>query len=492
MSQALRDAIASVRRVSHHGMPERPLARADRARHVPPRFDDSAVEHASFGLAETDARPSFEDQDFREEVRFDDPTAAERFDDQALYEESPPAGTFTHPPEAFEQAAAVDEWPARSTDREDKPASLAEDAPREELRFDGDPDAPLPFGGRARRGRSSSDVRAAQTVPFGEDKADEEPWFDDREDQDSQPGLQEAARDPGPLWRGGTQRPRLHLAALVLAPLLVLVAALALGILSGAQGFDRVLTTLGWASLADGSRGAAPTRPAPPAATSDRSPTSGAEPPPAPPMPSSAGGAAPPAEPVPSPQWSELETVRVAPLPAPPRSEPSDPAASDMPLPPPPKPAPWSSLSREASGASDRSEVAVDGEVDDAVQDAAVAALETDGAGDPFAPILIKSSLAEPRVFVHYTESSPGSPTTALDLVRQLRAAGFKVEERPVEVSIAENSIRYFFPGDRDEAEALSAQLQSQAPGGAAVTILDLTSYQPKPRQGHLEVWLGG
>jgi len=172
-----------------------------------------------------------------------------------------------------------------------------------------------------------------------------------------------------------------------------------------------------------------------------------------------------------------------------------------MPLPPPPKPAPWSSLSGEASGPSDRIESAgdtaaealpgADGTAHDAA-DAALTALVTDDAGGPFEPILIKSSGSEPRVFVHYTESAPGSPVTARHLVRELRAAGFKVEARPVEVAIAKNSIRYFFPGDRDEAEALSAQLQSQAPGGAAVTILDLTSYEPKPRQGHLEVWLGG
>jgi hypothetical protein len=92
---------------------------------------------------------------------------------------------------------------------------------------------------------------------------------------------------------------------------------------------------------------------------------------------------------------------------------------------------------------------------------------------------------------VHYSERPPGN-SNALRLIRQLRAAGFNVEERPVEVSIAENSIRYFFRGDRDEAEALSARLQSQVPSGAAVPIVDLTSYEPKPRQGHLEVWLGG
>ena len=129
--------------------------------------------------------------------------------------------------------------------------------------------------------------------------------------------------------------------------------------------------------------------------------------------------------------------------------------------------------------------------VDDEVENAAVAVPEADGAGGPFEPILVKTSISEPRVFVHYTESAPGSPATALNVVRQLRAAGFTVEGRAVEFLIPRSSIRYFFDGDRDEAEAVSARLQGQVPGGA-VPIMDFTTYEPKPREGHLEVWLGG
>jgi hypothetical protein len=480
MSPALRDAIASVRRVSHHGTPERPLARADRARYAPPRFDHSAIEHAAFDPAETDAPPPLEDQELRDELRFDHPTAAERFNDQALHGESPPAGTYMDPPETLEQAAAVDEWPARSNDWADEPGSLAEDAPHEELRFHDEQDAPLPFGGRRPRGRPSFDGPAARTAPRGEDAASEERLLDDGWQENAPPGLQDVSRERAPVSRGVTQRRRLHLAAL--APIFVLVAGLGLGIMSGAAGFDRLLTAVGWTSLAHDSGETTPTEPASPPTTSARS---------------SMSGAAPAA---PSPQVSELETVRVAPLPAPPGVEepPPDPATSDMPLPPPPKPAPWASLSREASGASDRIESAVDaaavappaaaGAVNGAVEDAAVAVRETDGAGGSFEPILIKSSASEPRVFVHYTEGAPRSTTA---VIRQLRAAGFNVEERPVGVSIAENSIRYFFSGDRDQAEALSTQLRSQLPGDAAVPIVDLTSYEPKPRRGHLEVWLG-
>jgi hypothetical protein len=491
MSPAMRDAIASVRRVSHHAMPERAAARADQVRYAPRRLDDDpAVEKGSFDVAEPDVRPSFADQEPRHEHRFDHPTAAERFDHQALYEESPPAGEQSGLQQPFEQqAGAVDEWGAPGADWADERASLAEDAPQDELRFDDGAEAPLPFGGRPRGGGSSFDRPAARTAPLGEDAAEDERLFDDRLDEDASPDSPEVARNRAPLGRGVTQRRGLGLAGLVLAPIFVLVAGLGLGILSGVEGFGRLATALGWTSLANDSERATPTQPAPPATTS-------AQP--------SVSRAAPPAEPAPpSPQLSELETVRVAPLPAPSTVEesPADPATSAMPLPPPPKPAPWSSLSREASGASDRIESTADapvvapraanGGVKDAVEDASVAALEPEAAGDPFQPILIKSSVAEPRIFVHYSERPPGN-SNALRLIRQLRAAGFNVEERPVEVSIAENSIRYFFRGDRDEAEALSARLQSQVPSGAAVPIVDLTSYEPKPRQGHLEVWLGG
>ena len=81
-------------------------------------------------------------------------------------------------------------------------------------------------------------------------------------------------------------------------------------------------------------------------------------------------------------------------------------------------------------------------------------------------------------------------PATAMHVVRQLKAAGFSVEARAVPFSIRANSIRYFFPGDRDEAEALRASLEGQLPGGAALSVMDFSSFEPKPQEGHLEVWL--
>jgi hypothetical protein len=539
MSQPLRDAIASVRRLAHHEMDAAPR-RTNQVRYEPPPFDDgSSQEQGVFDAAPTNERSSSDDHGARAELPFEHPTAAEWFDGHGLHEEPPLTGDQGGLEQPFDQPAAGEEWPALAPDLPDSRASLDEDAPQAELRFDNRAERPLPTGDRTLRERSSFEAPAAQSPPFEGHAADEQ-YFERGWDEDSPPALPEASRVRAPRWSGGTQRRRWHLAALALAPIVVLVAGFGLGILSGAQEFDRLLTTLGWRSLADGSvaaalRDLAQPDPAPPSTTSAQSSISGAAPPSTSPAQSAGDGAEPPVEPAPSPQLSELQTVRVAPLPAPPKVEEApDPVTSDLPLPPPPKPAPWSSLSGEerASG-SDRIEsaadvaavpvLAADGAVDDGVEDAAVpglatdgavddevedaavpglavddevenaavAVLESNGAGGPFEPILVKTSISEPRVFIHYTASAPGSPTTALHLVRRLRAAGFTVEGRAVEFKIPEDSIRYFFDGDRDEAEAVSAQLRGRVPGGT-VPIVDFTSYEPKPRQGHLEVWLGG
>jgi hypothetical protein len=135
--------------------------------------------------------------------------------------------------------------------------------------------------------------------------------------------------------------------------------------------------------------------------------------------------------------------------------------------------------------------LAAEAAADDAVEDAAVAVPEADGAGGPFEPILSKTSISRPQVFVHYTIGAAGSAATASNAVRRLRAAGFTAEGRAVEILIPRDSVRYFFAGDRAQAEAVSARLQGQVTQGA-MPIMDFTSYQPKPRQGHLEVWLGG
>jgi hypothetical protein len=128
-----------------------------------------------------------------------------------------------------------------------------------------------------------------------------------------------------------------------------------------------------------------------------------------------------------------------------------------------------------------------------AATDGAMAASATEGTGGPFQPLFAKlaGSKAPPdQVLIHYTASAAGAPAIAMHLVRQLKAAGFPVEARPVQFPIAANSIRYFFASDGDQAEALRASLASQIPGGADLQVMDFTSYSPKPQPGHLEVWL--
>jgi hypothetical protein len=505
MSPALRDAIASVRRVANHEMP--PPQRAD-VRHALRVFhDDPDQEHPPFDGAGADERPSPDDQGMSEELPIDHVTAIERFDDQARYEEPPLGPDTTRWQQAFDRPAAQDDW--APDDRAAGRSGLDEDAPDEELWFEDGAESP-PSGDRSGQEGPPLDAPASPSLPFGDDGADEQRTLDDVSDQEAPQVSPQARRPRAAPGREGTQRRRLHLAALALAPIVVLVAGFGLGILSGAQEFDRLLVPLGWTSLAEGDAGARHTDsarpladPAPPPTTAARDSGTDSAPPPTDPARAPVDGAAAPAEPAPSPQLSELETVRVGPLAAPPRTEPTPaPARSDLPLPPPPKPAPWSSMSQETSSASDRLErevdtpaaaaIADDGAVDDAVEDAAVALLEADGAGGTFEPILVKTSISGPQVFVHYTESAPGGPATAVQLVRHLREAGFAVESRAVDLPISAHSVRYFFDSDRDDAQALSAQVQRQVPGGAAVPVVDFTDYQPRPRRGHLEIWLGG
>jgi hypothetical protein len=117
---------------------------------------------------------------------------------------------------------------------------------------------------------------------------------------------------------------------------------------------------------------------------------------------------------------------------------------------------------------------------------------EARGAGGPFEPV-VEDAGARPglRVSVNYAASAAGGPATAMHLVRHLKAQGFAVEAREVDFAIASDSIRYFFDADRDAAEALSSSLAGQVPGGEAPPVVDFTHYEPKPQEGHLELWIG-
>jgi hypothetical protein len=219
------------------------------------------------------------------------------------------------------------------------------------------------------------------------------------------------------------------------------------------------------------------------------------------------------------------EVVRVAPPPGDALAEPasvaqtgtaaSTSAASPLraiPFPPPPKP----DLPQAATDQAPRDDQLGDPTVDAAivpagaeepldqavsappenvepVDQAVSAAPDGEGTGGPFEPLFAKAPSAQAnggQVLVQYMADAAGGPATAMHVVRQLKAAGFAVEARGVPFSIRANSIRYFFPEDRDRAEALRASLERQLPRDAAPAVMDFSSFEPKPQEGHLEVWL--
>jgi hypothetical protein len=172
-------------------------------------------------------------------------------------------------------------------------------------------------------------------------------------------------------------------------------------------------------------------------------------------------------------------------------------------LPSPPKPAFRPSAASDATpsdaaptDAATSEPAPSDREVAAALEDAAAVLREADegeGTGGPFQPLFTKLPTAQPtetRVFVHYSAGAVGAPATAMHLVRHLKARGFAAEARPVEFAIPRNSIRYFFDDDRAQAEALRDSLAGQVPGGAAPSVMDFTTYEPRPRPGLIEVWL--
>jgi len=200
-----------------------------------------------------------------------------------------------------------------------------------------------------------------------------------------------------------------------------------------------------------------------------------------------AGTAAPPpaaeSEAAPRTPPAITETLRVDRPATPPATAaerpPADLSATGAPLPPPPKPA-ASSVPGEASLTTEAA--------DQAVQ---TLLREAGGPGDRLEPPIEEAGrLPAIRVFVHYTAGAAGGPATAMHLVRHLKAAGFAAEAQEVDYPIESDSIRYFFAADRDQAEALSLSLESQVPGGAAPPVVDFTRDDPKPEHGHLEVWI--
>jgi len=463
----LREAIASVRRVSHE-------------MHEPPGDD-----YATYGRTPSADHPAYDDHSFDEAAAHreppDDPLEHDAgpeygqipFSTHAAYEEAPddelvpldddaglrhepmrPAHDATYRPAADDELVllpdgVVDDGGQTSDGHR---AAYEEAPPDDELIPHGE-DGGYPHGQRP-----LADAAAYQERAPGDEAAREHRWLDgDGETQEPAAGYSEDSRDRQPLWRGATKRYGLHAAAFAVAIAFVALAGFGLGILSGAGDVAGPLARDTLRAL---------TEPALRLSAQD----------------APLGDPERPAEP------GELVTVRVAPAPvaAVPGPAPAAPVAnSALPLPPPPKPVLRQSAPAEAAP-TDRPLTA-------AVDDAAAAPLEAAGTGGPFQPLFAKlpaSRSAQTRVFVHYSAGVVGAPATAMHLVRHLKAAGFAAEVRAIEFPIPTNSIRYFFDADRAQAEALRGSLEGQLPGDAALTVMDFTSYQPRPQPGLIEIWL--
>jgi hypothetical protein len=477
----LREAIASVRRVSHEmhepaGDDYAMYGRTPFADH--PASDDAAAyrEPPPDDPLEGDAVPEDAQIRFGVPPPYEEPPADELvpLDDDAALQH---AQMRLDQDAAHREPTADDELVLLDDDAGDDDGQTSyghhtayEEPPPDDELIPHDEDGAYPHG------RMPLADDAAYQEP-GDRAAREQRWLDDDgEGQESPPGYWEDPRDRQPLWRGATKRYGLHAAAFAVAIAFVALAGFGLGILSGAWDVAGPLARDTLRAL---------TEPAPRSSAQD----------------------APLAEPERPAEPGELVTVRVAPAPvaAVPGPAPAAPASSSaLPLPPPPKPVLRQSAPAKATPIDRQLEVAgtssapaeaasADRQLAAAVEDAAAAPLEATGTGGPFQPLFAKlpaSRSAQTRVFVHYSAGVVGAPATAMHLVRHLKAAGFAVEVRAIEFPIPTNSIRYFFDNDRAQAEALRARLEGQLPGDAALELMDFTSYQPRPRPGLIEIWL--
>jgi len=100
---------------------------------------------------------------------------------------------------------------------------------------------------------------------------------------------------------------------------------------------------------------------------------------------------------------------------------------------------------------------------------------------------------APPRVFIHYSALDDGAGARAQVLAQLVRDQGFEVTGmRAVPFQIGEPSVRYFFPDNAGDADAL-VEASRRIPQMAELARsgpTDFTHFQPKPQPGTLEIWL--
>lgn len=100
------------------------------------------------------------------------------------------------------------------------------------------------------------------------------------------------------------------------------------------------------------------------------------------------------------------------------------------------------------------------------------------------------------RVFIHYSRSREIDHDRAISLARTLRQKGFEVADiRPVDLTIRSGSVRYFFSDDRAGGDAVLEAFrafydQHDNLGTPPRQARNMTSYNPKPNNGTIEIWL--
>jgi hypothetical protein len=100
------------------------------------------------------------------------------------------------------------------------------------------------------------------------------------------------------------------------------------------------------------------------------------------------------------------------------------------------------------------------------------------------------------RIFIHYTGFREDDRRRAMEFAQYLQARGISVADvRDVDFTIRNGSVRYFFPSDRQGSEMVIRTLSefyARAGNDKALPRVpqDLTSYERKPNNGTIEVWL--
>lgn len=99
----------------------------------------------------------------------------------------------------------------------------------------------------------------------------------------------------------------------------------------------------------------------------------------------------------------------------------------------------------------------------------------------------------EARVFIHYPNGNAAALARAQRIAQRIASDGYEVAEvRGVDIDIETPSVRYFFDAEAEVGRDLREVLASDALDFHTdeVRLLDLRSFEPRPRAGTLEVWL--